>query len=138
MLIFKLIVWIICTGCFLHNLYTVDTYGYWNLQNIILICISAGIMIFTFVWMIKQMIKEDREQQEEIKEQLARLEYRRWINWQAHLHTYCIKNEDGSLTIPKEVVEGLEKKMIVSYNSLSKEEKDRGIEIAEEILKVIN
>jgi hypothetical protein len=46
---------------------------------------------------------------------LADIEHKRWANWQSYLHSLCIENKDGSLTIPKERVEWLNEEIETSY-----------------------
>lgn len=38
----------------------------------------------------------------ELLEILSDIEHKRWASWQKYLHSLCINNDDGSLTIPKE------------------------------------
>ncbi|MCT4612087.1 MAG: hypothetical protein N4A47_01800 [Clostridia bacterium] len=59
-----------------------------------------------------------------ILEKLADLEHSRWSKWQKYLHSKCVKNEDGSLTIPKELVERWERQIETSYNELTEKEKE--------------
>jgi|GEM_PF-893089 len=54
----------------------------------------------------------------ELIEILANIEHTRWANWQKYLHSLCIKNEDGSLTIPKERVDWWNKEIETSYYDL--------------------
>ena len=51
-------------------------------------------------------------------EKLSDIEHDRWCNWQRYLHSCCIKNEDGSLTIPKILVERWEYEINTKYNNL--------------------
>ena len=60
----------------------------------------------------------------ELIESLADLEHERWAHWQAYLHSCCIRNEDGSLTIPKEKVARWENQIKTKYCALSESEKD--------------
>ena len=54
---------------------------------------------------------------EELIEYLANLEHKRWSNWQS-LHDLCIKNEDGSLTIPKKYVDHWNWEIALKYKDL--------------------
>ncbi|HHX67993.1 MAG TPA: hypothetical protein GX708_08100 [Gallicola sp.] len=51
-------------------------------------------------------------------EKLADIEHKRWAKWQKYLHSLCIKNEDGSLTIPKERVEHWNWEIETEYKDL--------------------
>jgi len=74
---------------------------------------------------------------EEIIERLADFEHDRWARWQKHVFSKCIKNNDGSYTIPKEYVERWERQIITSYNDLSEEEKESDRIEAKRIIEVL-
>ena len=57
-------------------------------------------------------------------EKLASIEHERWAGWQAYLHSKCIKNDDGSLTIPAGYVFHLERLIKTSYENLTEKEKE--------------
>lgn len=57
-------------------------------------------------------------------ENLAGIEHARWAGWQNYLHSVCVKNKDGSLTIPKDLVNRWVKQIETSYVELSEKEKD--------------
>ena len=61
---------------------------------------------------------------EEFTEKGSDLEHERWYKWQKYLHSLCVKNEDGTLTIPKERVERWERQIATSYSELSEQEKE--------------
>ncbi len=63
----------------------------------------------------------------EFIEKLSSLEHDRWCSWQKYLHSCCVKNEDGSLTIPKILAERWEYEMNTKYKDLPYEiqESDR-------------
>lgn len=60
---------------------------------------------------------------DEIIEILANLEHKRWSKWQSYMHKNCIKNTDGSLTIPKDKVERWERQIETDYVNLPENEK---------------
>ena len=59
-----------------------------------------------------------------VREKLSDIEHTRWSGWQAYLHSKCIKNADGSLTIPAGYVFHLERLINTPYNKLTEKEKD--------------
>ena len=71
-------------------------------------------------------------------EALADLEHDRWGHWQSYLHSQCIKNKDGSLTIPKELVDRWERQISTKYSELSEKEKDNDRKEARNTIEIIN
>lgn len=59
-----------------------------------------------------------------IIEIMADVEHERWSKWQKYLHSLCVKNDDGSLTISKERVEHWENEIATPYSQLSEKLKD--------------
>lgn len=57
-------------------------------------------------------------------ELLADNEHKRWAKWQKYLHSVCIKNDNGSITIPKELVEHWEYDIKTDYMDLPENIKD--------------
>lgn len=74
---------------------------------------------------------------EKLIEKIASYEHDRWSKWQKYLHNVCIKNSDGSLTIPKEYVIKWEKQLNTIYDDLSESEKDSDRKEAKRILNII-
>lgn len=58
----------------------------------------------------------------ELIELLSSKEHQRWAKWQKYLHSCCVKNDDGSLTIPKDKVERWERQIKTDYENLSEKE----------------
>lgn len=57
-------------------------------------------------------------------EKLSAIEHERWAHWQSYLHSKCNKNDDGSLTIPKELVKKWDKQIKTNYSDLTEKEKN--------------
>lgn len=55
---------------------------------------------------------------------LASIQHDVWAHWQSYLHSQCVLNDDGSLTIPKELVEHWERQIKTAYEDLSLEERE--------------
>ena len=66
----------------------------------------------------------EKPSKKELFEKLADIEHQRWSGWQAYLHGKCIKNDDGSLTIPAEYVFHLERLIKTPYEQLTEKEKE--------------
>ncbi|WP_263057042.1 hypothetical protein [Pantoea agglomerans] len=69
------------------------------------------------------------EQIEAAVEMLSEIEHERWSRWQKYLHKKCVPNDDGSLTIPVDLVDKWEKQMNTPYKELSDKEKDSDREL---------
>jgi hypothetical protein len=69
--------------------------------------------------------------EKDLLEEIANIEHERWnktiFAWQQYLHRCCIKNKDGSLTIPWLLVRDWEAQINSDYKDLSEKgkEKDR-------------
>ena len=61
---------------------------------------------------------------EEFIEKGANIEHARWAKWQKYLHSLCLKNKDGSLTISKERVIHWEKEIATPYYELTEKLKE--------------
>lgn len=75
--------------------------------------------------------------EQELIEKLANFEHDRWSRWQKHLFSKCIKNNDGSYTIPKEYVDSWERQIITEYKELSEQEKESDRKEAMRIIECI-
>ncbi|WKT72906.1 MULTISPECIES: hypothetical protein [Acinetobacter] len=67
---------------------------------------------------------DSSEKYKELIEKLAAIEHERWAHWQSYLHSKCLKNENGSLTIPAELVERWNKQINTGYEELTEDEKE--------------
>lgn len=74
---------------------------------------------------------------DDIIELLADFEHDRWSRWQKYLFSKCIVNVDGSLTIPKELVDRWARQMDTDYDNLSEQEKNSYRKEAIRIIKCI-
>lgn len=70
-------------------------------------------------------------------ELLANYEHDRWTRWQKYLFSKCIKNDDGSLTIPKEYVNRWNRQINTDYNDLSIEEQLSDKKEAIKIIEIV-
>lgn len=59
-----------------------------------------------------------------LMERLAAIEHERWAHWQRYLHDQCARLDDGSLVIPKELVERWEAQITTPYADLTPEERE--------------
>ena len=57
-------------------------------------------------------------------DQLATLEHERWAHWQKYVHSKAIRQPDGSLTIPADLVAKWEHQIKTPFEKLSEKEKD--------------
>jgi hypothetical protein len=60
----------------------------------------------------------------EALEVLACIEHQRWAHWQRYLHSNSDRQPDGSLRIPRNLVERWEKQLSTPYDQLREDEKE--------------
>jgi hypothetical protein len=72
-----------------------------------------------------------------LMEHLASVEHERWSHWQRYMHGKAVKQSDGSLLIPPELVQQWERQLSTPYGELSEEEKDSDREQVRKYLPVI-
>jgi hypothetical protein len=73
----------------------------------------------------------------ELLEALSAVEHERWSHWQRYLHSSCIPGDDGSLTIPAELVARWTAQMRTSYSELSEAAKESDREQVRKTLDVM-
>ena len=74
----------------------------------------------------------------DLKEQLSDLCHEQWSGWMKYLFSKCKKNEDGTVTIPKDLVERWERQVATPYAELSKGEQDSDRKEADKFMKVLD
>jgi hypothetical protein len=73
----------------------------------------------------------------ELMEILAALEHDRWSRWQRYLHSRCETGEDGTLTIPADLVARWEDQSSRPYDALTEAEKESDREQVRQYLPAI-
>lgn len=74
---------------------------------------------------------------EKLLERLASIEHERWSHWQRYIHEQCVRGEDGSLTIPADLVRRWSEQLETPYSELSEEEKASDRDQVQRYLPVI-
>ena len=70
-------------------------------------------------------------------EQLAAVEHERWSHWQRYVHSKCIRQPDGSLLLPADLVARWEKQIETKYEELGEQEKESDREQVRKYLPLI-
>jgi hypothetical protein len=70
-------------------------------------------------------------------EQLAAVEHERWSHWQRYVHSKCIRQPDGSLLLPADLVARWEKQIETKYEELGAQEKESDREQVRKYLPII-
>ncbi|RQR22553.1 hypothetical protein DIE23_36700 [Burkholderia sp. Bp9143] len=73
----------------------------------------------------------------ETLEQLAAAEHERWAHWQRYMHSKALRNSDGSLTIPAELVSRWERLMKTPYAELTEDERQSDREQVQRYLPLL-
>lgn len=59
-----------------------------------------------------------------IVEDLAHIEHQRWSHWQTYMHSMGVRQADGSLLIPRDLVDRWDRQSSTLYANLSEKEKE--------------
>lgn len=73
----------------------------------------------------------------DVIETLAAIEHERWCHWQRYLHSKCLRQPDGSLLLPVELVTRWEKQINTEYAKLTDHEKESDREQVRKYLPII-
>lgn len=68
---------------------------------------------------------------------LASIQHDIWAHWQNYVHSVAIVNEDGSLTIPRELVEHWQEQINTKYENLSINEQESDINQVEKFKSIV-
>ena len=72
-----------------------------------------------------------------LMERLATVEHERWSHWQKYMHGKAVKQPDGSLLIPADLVKQWERQSATPYGELTDKEKESDREQVRKYLPVI-
>jgi hypothetical protein len=70
-------------------------------------------------------------------EQLAAVEHERWSHWQRYVHSKGVRQPDGSLLLPPDLVSRWERQLNTKYAELDEQEKASDRERVEKYLPII-
>ena len=70
-------------------------------------------------------------------EELAAIEHERWAHWQRYLHDLAVRQPDGSLLLPAELVTKWERQIATPYDALSDEEQESDREQVQRYLPLL-
>ena len=70
-------------------------------------------------------------------ERLAAVEHERWSHWQRYMHTMAVRQPDGSLLVPAELVSRWERQMNTNYTELNEKEKESDREQVRKYLPIL-
>lgn len=74
---------------------------------------------------------------DDLVEKLANIEHERWAHWQRYMHSMCIRQSDGSLLIPADLVTRWERQVATKYAELDDNEKESDREQVQKYLPII-
>lgn len=70
-------------------------------------------------------------------DELAAIEHERWSHWQRYMHSKGVRQADGSLVLPAELVERWERQAATGYGNLTDEEQESDREQVKRYLPII-
>jgi hypothetical protein len=72
-----------------------------------------------------------------VLEELAEVEHQRWSHWQNYVHSNGVRQADGSLVVPPEMVERWDREIRTPYSALTEREKESDREQVRKYLPII-
>lgn len=80
---------------------------------------------------------EIRRALEALTDELAAVEHERWAHWQRYLHSKGVRQSDGSILIPAELVARWDTQLATPFANLTDKEKDSDREQVRKYLPII-
>ena len=74
---------------------------------------------------------------EELLEELADVQHKIWSHWMVYLFGRCRGNQDGTLTIPADLVTRWKRQMATDYADLSEREKESDRNVARDVMDIL-
>lgn len=81
---------------------------------------------------------QDRAGDDDVREQLAAYAHAAWAGWTKYLFSKCVRHDDGSLTIPAELVQRWQRQIDTAYVDLPEHEKASDRTEADAMLAITN
>lgn len=72
-----------------------------------------------------------------LRESLSAIQHDIWAHWMRYVFKICETSEDGSVTIPTELVERWKRQVDTNYENLTEKEKDSDREQADKVLTLL-
>ena len=72
-----------------------------------------------------------------VREKLADYAHKAWAGWMEYLFSKSVLNKDGSVTIPKSLVDRWTRQVNTDYTELSQAEQKSDLAEADKMLKII-
>lgn len=72
-----------------------------------------------------------------MREKLAEYAHDAWAGWMKYLFEKSVKNKDGSVTIPGELVKRWERQIATPYRELSENEKNSDRDEADKMMIIV-
>ncbi|KRA04998.1 hypothetical protein [Rhizobium sp. Root564] len=72
-----------------------------------------------------------------VLEDLADAEHQRWTHWQSYVHSQGVRQPDGSLIIPAELVSRWDRETKTVYSELTEQEKESDREQVRRYLPIV-
>ena len=86
---------------------------------------------------INNILKKLNEK-DDVREKLSDYAHKSWSGWMEYLFSKSEEKEDGSVTIPKDLVDRWKKQIETDYKDLSEKEKDSDRDEADMMMKIFN
>jgi len=80
---------------------------------------------------------KESNKREEKRQLLANYAHESWSGWMKYLFSKSLKNDEGQVLIPKELVERWERQISTPYGDLTRAEQKSDLQEADKIINII-
>ena len=86
---------------------------------------------------IGKMVRALVEEKQMTREQLADYAHKAWSGWMDYLFSNSVLNDEGTVTIPKDLVDRWKRQIDTDYADLSDKEQSSDLKEADKILDIV-